>query len=92
MYHAWYNVTRWKNSFGVCKGRINKAYGNDFRCSSILVVCYFRMGAKMQNADDGESESPYASHDTNATIKSYHAYLKATLRATKSQLFGRQVG
>jgi hypothetical protein len=50
------------------------------------------MGAKMQNADDGESKSPYVSHDTNATIKSYHAYLKATLKTTKSQLFGRQVG
>ncbi len=39
----------------------------------------------------GNHNLPYASHDTNATIKNYHAYIKATLRATKSQLFGRWV-
>ncbi len=39
----------------------------------------------------GNQNLPYASHDTNATIKSYHAYLKATLRVAKSQLSRRQV-
>ncbi len=44
-----------KNSFGVCEGRITKVYGNNSRRSNILVVCYFRVGAKMQNVGDGES-------------------------------------
>ncbi len=39
----------------------------------------------------GNHNLPYASHDTNATIKNYHAYLKATLRITKSQLSRRQM-
>jgi hypothetical protein len=30
----------------------------DFRCSSILVICYFKMGVKMQTMGDGESKSP----------------------------------
>jgi hypothetical protein len=57
-YHAWYNVAPWKNSFGVHKGGVAKAYENDFRCSNILVICYFKVGAKMQNVGDGELESP----------------------------------
>jgi hypothetical protein len=44
-----------KNSFGVCEGRITKVYGNNSKRSNILVVCYFRVGAKMQNVGDGES-------------------------------------
>ncbi len=57
-YHAWYNVAQWKTSSGVYKGKIAKAYGNNSRCLSILVVCYFRMGAKMRNVGDGESKFP----------------------------------
>jgi hypothetical protein len=51
------NAARWKNSFGVCKGVV-KAYGSDSICLSILVICYFRMGANMQNVGDGELKSP----------------------------------
>ncbi len=39
----------------------------------------------------GNQNLPYVSHDTNATIKSYHAYLKATSRVAKSQLSKRHV-
>ncbi len=58
MYHAWYNTTQWKNSYGVCKGGIVKAYGKDSKCLNILVVCNFKVGAKMWNVGDGELESP----------------------------------
>jgi hypothetical protein len=34
---------------------------------------------------------PYAGHDINATIESYHVNLKATLTTANSQLFGRHV-
>jgi hypothetical protein len=39
----------------------------------------------------GNQNLPYVSQDTNFAIESYHANLKATLKAAKSQLFGRQV-
>jgi hypothetical protein len=39
----------------------------------------------------GNQNLPYASHDTNAAIESYHANLKAILRVTKSRLCGRWV-
>jgi hypothetical protein len=44
--------------FGICKGGVVKVYGNDSKCLSILVICYFRVGAKMQNVGDGESKCP----------------------------------
>jgi hypothetical protein len=37
----------------------------------------------------GNHNLPYADQDTSVAIESYHANLKATLRAAKSQLFGR---
>jgi len=46
------------NSSGVCKGGVIKAYGNNSKCSNILVVCYFKVGAKMRNVGDGEPKSP----------------------------------
>jgi len=58
VYHAWYSVTQWKKSSKVCKGGVVRAYGKDSNCPSILVVCYFRVGAKMQNLGDGESKYP----------------------------------
>ncbi len=57
-YHAWYNTFGWENSSRVHEKKVVKTYGNNSRCSSILVVCYFKVGAKMQNVDDGELESP----------------------------------
>jgi hypothetical protein len=51
----------------------------------------FRMGAKCEMWVMGNQNLPYASQDTNIAIKSYCANLKMTLRAAKSQLFGRQV-
>jgi hypothetical protein len=39
----------------------------------------------------GNWSLPYVNHDTNATIESYHANLKATLAAAKSRFFGRHV-
>jgi hypothetical protein len=57
-YHAWYNIAWWKKSFGVHKGGIAKAYGKDSKCSNILVICYFKMGSKMQNVGDRELEFP----------------------------------
>jgi hypothetical protein len=52
------HIVGWKNSFRVHKRGDAKAYGNNSRCSSILVVCYFKMGAIMQNVGDGELEFP----------------------------------
>jgi hypothetical protein len=51
----------------------------------------FQSGSQIRNVGDGELEFPYVGHDTNVAIESYHANLKATLRATKSQLSRRQV-
>jgi hypothetical protein len=39
----------------------------------------------------GNWNFPYAGQDTNATIESYHANLKAILRTTKSQFSKRHV-
>ncbi len=58
VYHAWYNVAWWKSSYRVCKGGVIKAYKEDSKCSSILVVCYVRVDAKMQNVGDGELKFP----------------------------------
>ncbi len=58
VYHVWYGTTPWKNSYVVCKTGVVKTYGNNSKCSSILVICYFGMGAKMWNVGDGDSESP----------------------------------
>jgi len=57
-YHARYSVAQWKNSSGVREGGVTKTYGNDSKCLIILVICYFRVGAKMQNEGDGELKSP----------------------------------
>jgi hypothetical protein len=35
-----------------------KAYGDDSTCLSILVVCYAKVGGKIQNVGDGQSKSP----------------------------------
>jgi hypothetical protein len=39
----------------------------------------------------GNQNLPYIGQNTNVTIKSYHAYLKTTLRAAKSQLSRKRV-
>jgi hypothetical protein len=41
------------------QGGIAKAYGKDSKCSNILVVCYFKMGSKMQNVVIGNQNFPY---------------------------------
>ena len=39
----------------------------------------------------GHRNLPYAGHDTNAAIESYHSNLKATLRASKGRAHGRRL-
>jgi hypothetical protein len=39
----------------------------------------------------GHCNLPYAGHDTNAAIESYHSNLKATLRASKGRAHGRRL-
>jgi hypothetical protein len=39
----------------------------------------------------GHRNLPYAGHDINTTIESYHSNLKATLRASKGRAHGRRL-
>ncbi len=71
-------------------GGVAKAYGKDSKCKQTFwsyIILEWVLKCEMWVM--GNWNLPYVGQDTNATIKSYHANLKATLRMAKSQLFGR---
>jgi hypothetical protein len=73
-------------------GGVAKAYGKDYRCKQTFwsyIILEWVPKCEMWVLENWNL--PYAGQDTNATIESYHANLKATLIMAKSQLFGRDV-